>query len=94
MTRAIAIISCLIATLTLFLVPIQGECCETPEVKLEPEFVYCVVAGSLPQPQFTEKLPELSLASDIARPHVRLYVKIQKLIFHLPARILNCVFRE
>lgn len=94
MTRAIAIISCLIATLTLFLVPIQGECCETPEVKLEPEIEYCVVAGSLPQPQFTEKLPELSLASDIARPHVRLYVKIQKLIFHLPARILNCVFRE
>lgn len=94
MTRAIAIISCLIATLTLFLAPIQGECCETPEVKLEPEIEYCVVAGSLPQPQFTEKLPELSLASDIARPHVRLYVKIQKLIFHLPARILNCVFRE
>lgn len=94
MTRAIAIISCLIATLTLFLAPIQGECCETPEVELEPEIEYCVVAGSLPQPQFTEKLPELSLASDIARPHVRLYVKIQKLIFHLPARILNCVFRE
>ena len=94
MTRAIATISCLIATLTLFLVPIQGECCETPEVKLEPEIEYCVVASSLPQPQFTEKLPELSLASDIARPRVRLYVKIQKLIFHLPARILNCVFRE
>lgn len=93
MTRAIATISCLIATLTLFLVPIQGECCETPEVELEPEIEYCVVASSLPQPQFTEKLPELSLASDIARPHVRLYVN-QKLIFHLPARILNCVFRE
>lgn len=94
MTRAIATISCLIATLTLFLVPIQGECCETPEVELEPEIEYCVVASSLPQPQFTEKLPELSLASDIARPHVCLYVKIQKFIFHLPARILNCVFRE
>lgn len=94
MTRAIATISCLIATLTLLLVPIQGECCETPEVELEPEIEYCVVASSLPQPQFTEKLPELSLASDIVRPHVCLYVKIQKLIFHLPARILNCVFRE
>ena len=94
MTRAIATISCLIATLTIFLVPIQGECCETPEVKLEPEIEYCVVASSLPQPQCTEKLPELSLASDIERTHVRLYVKIQKLIFHLPARILNCVFRE
>lgn len=94
MTRALAIISCLIATLTLFLVPIQGDCCETPEVELEPEIEYCVVASSLPQPQFTEELPELSLASDIARPHVCLYVKIQKLIFHLPARILNCVFRE
>lgn len=94
MTRAIAIISCLIATLTLFLVPIQGDCCETPEVELEPEIEYCVVAISLPQPQFTENLPELSLASDIVRPHVCLYVKIQKLIFHLPARILNCVFRE
>lgn len=94
MTRAIAIISCLIATLTLFLAPIQGECCETPEVELEPEIEYCVVASSLPQPQVTAKLPELSLASDIARPHVCVYVKIQKLIFHLPARILNCVFRE
>ena len=94
MTRAIATISCLIATLTLFLVPIQGECCETPEVELEPEIEYCVVAGNLPQSQVTAKLPELSLASDIARPHVCLYVKIQKLIFHLPARILNCVFRE
>ena len=92
MTRAIAIISCLIATL--FLVPIQGDCCETPEVELEPEIEYCVVAINLPQPQVPAKLPELSLASDIARPHVCLYVKIQKLIFHLPARILNCVFRE
>ena len=94
MTRAIAIISCLIATLTLFLAPIQGECCETPEVELEPEIEYCVVASSLPQPQVTAKLPALSLASEMARPHVCLYVKIPKLIFHLPARILNCVFRE
>lgn len=94
MTRAIAIISCLIATLTLFLAPIQGECCETPEVELEPEIEYCVVASSLPQSQVTAKLPELSLASDIARPHVCVYVKIQKLIIRLPARILNCVFRE
>lgn len=94
MTRAIAIISCLIATLTLFLAPIQGECCETPEVELEPEIEYCIVAGSLPQSQVTAKLPELSLASDIVRPHVCVYVKIQKLIIHLPARILNCVFRE
>lgn len=94
MTRAIATISCLIATLTLFLVPIQGECCETPEVELEPEIEYCIVAGSLPQSQVTAKLPELSLASDIVRPHVCVYVKIQKLIIHLPARILNCVFRE
>lgn len=94
MTRAIAIISCLIATLTLFLVPIQGECCETPEVELEPEIEYCVVASSLPQSQVTAKLPELSLASDIVRPYVCIYVKIQKLIIHLPARILNCVFRE
>lgn len=94
MTRAIATISCLIATLTLFLVPIQGDCCETPEVELEPEIEYCVVASSLTQPQFTEELPELSLASDIARPRVCVYVKIQKLIIHLPARILNCVFRE
>lgn len=94
MTRAIAIISCLIATLTLLLAPIQGECCGTPEVELEPEIEYCVVASSLPQPQVTAKLPELSLASDRARPHVCVYVKIQKLIIHLPARILNCVFRE
>lgn len=92
MTRAIAIISCLIATL--FLVPIQGECCEISEYELETEIECCVVASSLIQSQVTEELPELPLALDIVRRHVCVNVRIQNNAFHLPARILNCVFRE
>lgn len=92
MTRAIAIISCLIATL--FLVPIQGECCEIPEYELETEIECCAVACSLSQSQVPEELPKYPLASDIMRRHVCVNVKIQNHAFHLPARILNCVFRE
>lgn len=92
MTRAIAIISCLIATL--FLVPIQGECCEVPEYESETDIECCVVAGSLDQSQIAEEQPKLLLASDIVRHHAFVSLKIQKQAFHLPARILNCVFRE
>lgn len=92
MTRAIAIISCLIATL--FLVPIQGECCEISEYELETEIECCVVASSLFQSQVTEEQPKLLSASDVVRLHVCVNVKIQKYISNLPARILNCVFRE
>ena len=92
MTRAIAIITCLITTL--FLVPIQCECCEIPEYELETEIECCVVAGSLSQSQVTEELPKLSLAFDIVRRQIYVNVKIHNHSFHLPARILNCVFRE
>lgn len=92
MTRAIAIISCLIATL--FLVPVQGDCNEIPEYELETEIECCVVVNSLSQSQVTEKLPKLLLAPDLDRRGVGVAEKIQKCVFHLPARILNCVFRE
>lgn len=92
MIRAIAIISCLIATL--FLVPIQGECSEIPEYESETEIEYCVVARSQIQSQVMEKLPKYPLASETVRCHVCVNVKIRNHSFHLPARILNCVFRE
>lgn len=92
MTRAIAIILCLIATL--FLVPVQVECSEIPEYELETEIECCVVASSLPQSQVTEELPKLSMVSDTVRRHICVNVKILSHVFHLPARILNCVFRE
>lgn len=94
MTRAIAIISCLIATL--FLVPIQGDCCEITEYELETEIECCVVANSNLQSklQVSEKLPKLLAVSDSVKHHECVTVKIHNRVFHLPARILNCVFRE
>ncbi len=92
MTRAIAIISCLVAAL--FLVPIQGDCSEIPEYESETEIECCVVANSLFQSQVIENQSKLLQASNIVRPHEYISVKIQKLDGHLPARILNCVFRE
>lgn len=92
MTRAITIICCLIAAL--FLVPVQGDCSEIPEYELETEIECCAVVYSPSQSQVAEKLPNLLPASDSVRRHVGVSVKIQKQVFHLPARILNCVFRE
>lgn len=92
MARVIAIISCLAAAL--FLVPIQGDCCEMPEYESETEIECCVVANSLFQSQVVENQPKLLRASNIVRPHEYISVRIQKLDVHLPARILNCVFRE
>lgn len=94
MTRALAIILCLIATL--FLVPIQGECSEIPEYESETEIECCAVVSGLSQSQVVEKLPEVSFLSDLylVKRHVYLYVEIRKSVYRLPARILNCVFRE
>lgn len=92
MTRAITIISCLIATL--FLVPVQDDCSEIPEHELETEIECCVVVDSPSLSQAPEKQPELLLPSDLVRRHACVSVKTQKHVIHLPARILNCVFRE
>ncbi len=92
MTRAIAIISCLVATL--FLVPIQGDCNESPEYELETEIECCIVVNSVLQPQVAEKQPRLLRTSDAVRRHAHVSVKRQRHIINLPARILNCVFRE
>lgn len=94
MTRALAIIFCLIAAL--FLVSIQGECSEIPEYESETEIECCAVVSGLSQSQVAEKLPDVSFLSDLylVRRHVNLYVEIRKSVYRLPARILNCVFRE
>lgn len=92
MARVIAIISCLAAAL--FLVPIQGDCCEMPEYESETEIECCVVANSLFQSQVVDNQPKLLRASDIVRPPEYMSAKLQRLVVHLPARILNCVFRE
>lgn len=92
MTRAITIISCLIATLFLF--PIQGDCSDIPEYESETEIECCIVVDSLSQSQVAEKQPKLLPASDFVRHHECVSVIIQKHVIHLPARILNCVFRE
>lgn len=94
MTRALAIILCL--TAALFLVPIQGECSEIPEYESETEIECCAVVSGLSQSQVAEKLPEVSFLSDLylVRRHIYLYVEIRKSVYRLPARILNCVFRE
>lgn len=94
MTRALAIILCLIAAL--FLVPIQGECSEIPEYESETEIECCAIVSGLSQSQVAEKLPEVSFLSDLylVRRHIYLYVEIRKSVYRLPARILNCVFRE
>jgi hypothetical protein len=92
MTRAIAIISCLIAAL--FLVPIQGECCESPEYESESKIECCVAADSLFQSQIAEELPRLLPSSNLVRRHVLISVKMLKHVLHIPTRILNCVFRE
>ena len=92
MTRAIAIISCLIATL--FLVPIQGECSEIPEYESETEIECFIVVDGLSQSPIAEKQPKSLPASDFVRHHASVSVKLQKRVIHLPARILNCVFRE
>lgn len=92
MTRAIATITCLIATL--FLVFIQGECCEIPEYQSETEIEYCAVACSLYQSQVTEHQPGLLPVSDLVKRRVFIYVKMREHVLHVSARILNCVLRE
>lgn len=94
MTRAIAILLCLLATL--FLVPVQGECSVIPEYESETEIECCVVVNGLSQLQVAENLSAMSLASDfyLAKRQAYVYVKIRKPVYHLPARLLNCVFRE
>lgn len=94
MTRALAIILCLLATL--FLVPVQGECSVIPEYESETEIECCVVVNSQSRLQVSENLSEMSLASvfHLAGRQAYIFVKIRKPFYHLPARLLNCVFRE
>lgn len=92
MIRAIAIISCFIATL--FLVPVQGECNEISEHESETECELCVIMNDTPQSEITEDFPKQSLPSGIKRHHGVARVKTYALLFHRPVRILNCVFRE
>lgn len=92
MIRAIALILCL--TATLFLVPAQGECGGMLEYESETEIECCVVVSSRLQLQVAEVKPKLWLTSDVVTHCDYIAVKTQKGIVNLPARILNCVFRE
>ncbi len=92
MTRAIAIISCLIAAL--FLVPVQAECIEAAEGEPEAETGCCIAISCLSQSEVEEQLPAIHspLMTGFRREHV--LPKASGDIIHLPARILHCVFRE
>lgn len=92
MTRAIAIIICLIANL--FLVPVQGDCSEIPEYESETEIECCIAVNSPALSQVDEKQSKSLQAPYYERHHVCVTFKIQVHIINLPARILNCVFRE
>lgn len=92
MTRAIAFISCLIAAL--FLVAVQGECNEISEYEPETEIECGVVEWRQSQPEIPDTESELQPSdANISRQH-HLSAKFQRHYFHIPARILHCVFRE
>ncbi len=92
MTRAIAIISCLIAAL--FLVPVQGDCSEISEHESETEIECCVVVSSVFHSKNSKELPKILLSSGSNSYQNCEAVKATRLIFRLPARIIHCVFRE
>lgn len=92
MTRAIAIISCLVAAL--FLVPVQGDCGEISEYESETEIECCAVVSSVFHSKITEELPKISLPYESKIHHDYVSAKATELIYRLPTRILHCVFRE
>lgn len=95
MTRAIAVVTCLIASL--FLIPIQGECSEPCEYEPETEVECCVISCC-------ETQSEMPVTATGIRPVIRIniipnpfqtapstkFTSIQT----PPVRILHCVFRE
>lgn len=92
MTRAIAIISCLIAAL--LPVAVQAECIEATEGEPEAETECCIAVCSLSQSEVEEQLPAIPspLMAGFRREHV--LPKANGDIIHLPVRILHCMFRE
>lgn len=92
MTRAITIALCFIAAL--FLVPVQGECLDISESEPETEVVICDVVASIYKSDFKEELSESYSYSGQARHRETALAGTRKQIIRLPARILNCVFRE
>lgn len=92
MTRAIAIISCLIAAL--FLVPVRGECNEISECESDTEIECCVVVYDISRYEVSEESPKSVLSYGII-PHKEFAtVNLSGHLFRLPLRILHCVFRE
>lgn len=92
MIRTFAIISCLIAAL--FLIPVQTDFMDIYECESEAEIELCVVALSQPQTVVAAKSQRLLPAPYIKRHRVFTLVRKQGRLFHIPARIINCVFRE
>lgn len=95
MTRAIAVVTCLIASL--FLIPIQGECSEPCEYEPETEVECCVISCC-------ETQSDITVTGN--RSVIRIRINIIPATFQiapstkfisiktLPVRILHCVFRE
>ena len=92
MTRAFAIISCLIAAL--FLVPVQAECEESPEYEQETEIECCVLACCQSVSEIIEEPIDPSPVATMEKYPVFAVVKATGRISHIPERLLHCVFRE
>lgn len=92
MTRAIAIISCLIAAL--FLVPVQTECEESLEYEQEAGIECCVLACCQSVSEIIKEPIGLSPSVGMGKRPVFVAVKATGRISHIPERLLHCVFRE
>lgn len=92
MTRALAIISCLIAAL--FLVPVQAECVETAEGEPEAEIECCVAICDSFQSEISEGRPNVLPSSGSHMRRNSAGARAQGPICRIAAWILHCVFRE
>lgn len=92
MTRAVAIISSLIAAL--FFVHAHGECGDIAGYEMGTDIEYCVVTHSLSQDEIVNVEHEFIIPCGLRRCCDNVAIKEHSHRLNLPARILNCVFRE
>lgn len=92
MIRTVAIISCLI--IALFLIPVQTDCMDISECEPDAESELCVVVPNQSQTVVAAESLRSLPAPNIKRHRAFTSVRKHERLFHLPARILNCVFRE
>ncbi len=92
MTRAIAIISCLIASL--FLVPVQADCLEIYEGESETAIECCVIANGMSRAEISEDISDNRINIPRSSRDIDVSSKVKIILPHLSVRILHCVFRE